>query len=504
MFSKDGSTIIKCPDAKEPFYSIPYGVTSIQDCAFSRCSKLISITIPESVKTIGENSFVYCSNLRYITIPNSVTRIDADAFSGCKSLKTITIPGSVSWIRDRTFSFCSSLTDVYICNGVKGIGLWAFQDCSNLETIYFPRSVREIQNSAFYNCSNLKTIIIPDSVTGPWGSQFGNIAEDYMVYTFPDSYASSYFESTHVNIIDTSGIMTFENIAPYSVHIGTPHEIQYYYDESSTDILFSSDDPDIISIDQNGQMIAHDSGEAIITISAGNDSKTVSVIATGHSYGDWFITEPTCVESGFKIKTCETCGEPIIEEISALGHMWNEEPTIDKAATCTEEGSQSIHCNICDATKDVEAIPAIGHQWNTTYTIDVPATESAPGSQSIHCSVCGVVKDGSTQTIAQLPPSEIIDLPTVKISKPAAGKKKVTVKWKKVSKKNLKKISGIEIQVATDPNFTNIVKTATAGKKKTSKAIKGLQPKTTYYVRIRAYAAGNHYSVWKSKSAKVK
>ncbi len=101
-------------------------------------------------------------------------------------------------------------------------------------------------------------------------------------------------------------------------------------------------------------------------------------------------------------------------------------------------------------------------------------------------------------------PSEIIDLPAVKISKPAAAKKKITVKWKKVSKKNLKKISGIQIQVATDPGFTNIVKATTAGKKKTSKVIKGLQPKTKYYVRIRAYAPGDHYSVWKTKSAKVK
>ena len=101
-------------------------------------------------------------------------------------------------------------------------------------------------------------------------------------------------------------------------------------------------------------------------------------------------------------------------------------------------------------------------------------------------------------------PTEIVDLPTVKISKPSAAKKKITVKWKKVSKKNLKKISGIQIQVATDPSFTNIVKTATAGKKKTSKTIKGLQPKTKYYVRIRAYAADNHVSAWKTKSVKVK
>ena len=104
-------------------------------------------------------------------------------------------------------------------------------------------------------------------------------------------------------------------------------------------------------------------------------------------------------------------------------------------------------------------------------------------------------------------PDEIVDLPAVKISKPAAAKKAVTVKWKKVSKKNQKKIQGIEIQIATDPGFTNIVKYSTAGKKKTSKKIKGLTSKQTYYVRIRAYkdaSDGYHVSGWKSKKVKVK
>lgn len=110
---------------------------------------------------------------------------------------------------------------------------------------------------------------------------------------------------------------------------------------------------------------------------------------------------------------------------------------------------------------------------------------------------------------AQAAPTEILDLPVVKISKPKAAKKKITVKWKAISKdkkfkKIIKNVSGVQIEVATDPGFTNIVKTATASKKKASKVIKGLSPKTKYYVRIRAYAAGNHYSAWKSKSAKVK
>ena len=68
-------------------------------------------------------------------------------------------------------------------------------------------------------------------------------------------------------------------------------------------------------------------------------------------------------------------------------------------------------------------------------------------------------------------------------------------------------ISVIQIQVATDPGFNDIIKTATAGKKKTSKKIKGLTSKQTYYVRIRAYsnlADGKHVSVWKTKKVKIK
>lgn len=104
-------------------------------------------------------------------------------------------------------------------------------------------------------------------------------------------------------------------------------------------------------------------------------------------------------------------------------------------------------------------------------------------------------------------PAEIADLPAVKISKPSAAKKSVNIKWKKVSKKNMKKIQGIEIQVATDPEFTNIVKTVKASKKKTSKKIKGLKSKRTYYIRICTYkdaADGRHVSAWRAKKVRVR
>jgi hypothetical protein len=108
--------------------------------------------------------------------------------------------------------------------------------------------------------------------------------------------------------------------------------------------------------------------------------------------------------------------------------------------------------------------------------------------------------------VAATEPAEILDLPTVRISKPKAGKKSVTVKWKKVSKKNKKKIQGIEIQYSYD-GFNTIAGTKYGKKTKTSLRIKGLKSKKKCWIRIRAYKNapdGKHVSAWKNKTVKVK
>ena len=106
--------------------------------------------------------------------------------------------------------------------------------------------------------------------------------------------------------------------------------------------------------------------------------------------------------------------------------------------------------------------------------------------------------------IAPLKPT----LKTVKIAKPKAGRKSVTVKWKKVSNKNLKKVKKVQIQYSTDKKFKTGVKTKYASAKKTSYKIKNLKSKKKYYVRIRAYTKdkkGVHISKWSAtKVVKVK
>lgn len=176
-------------------------------------------------------------------------------------------------------------------------------------------------------------------------------------------------------------------------------------------------------------------------------------------------------------------------------------------AQCTAEGMGEYVARFYYAgfeeQEETFVIPEAGHLWNSGVET-IPAKEGVEGVRTFTCGRCALTH---TEVIPAI--TYTADLPAVKISKPKAGKKKVTVKWKKVSKKNQKKITGIEIQIAADPAFTSIVKTTTASKKKTSKTIKGLQSNTNYYVRIRAYkkvADGKHISKWKKKDkpAKVK
>ena len=89
----------------------------------------------------------------------------------------------------------------------------------------------------------------------------------------------------------------------------------------------------------------------------------------------------------------------------------------------------------------------------------------------------------------------------------AVSAKKLEISWKKLSKKEQKKIQKIEIQYSTDKTFQTDVKTKWAKKGKASYTIKGLKKNTKYWVRIRAWKKdGNitYVSKWVTKSKKTK
>jgi hypothetical protein len=163
LFSKDGSTLILCPEAKSGFYSIPSTVSTIGRAAFFECRELTSISIPSSVTSINSFAFNSCSKLASINIPSSVTQIRDNTFEECSALSSIVIPNSITSIDMNAFSG-SGLTSVTIPPSVTYIGFGAFSS-TPIRSVIIPSSVHIIESSTFFNCYNLQSVSIPYSVT---------------------------------------------------------------------------------------------------------------------------------------------------------------------------------------------------------------------------------------------------------------------------------------------------------------------------------------------------
>ena len=79
-------------------------------------------------------------------------------------------------------------------------------------------------------------------------------------------------------------------------------------------------------------------------------------------------------------------------------HEWETDYTVDKEATCSEEGVESIHCSVCGEIKEgsERAIPKTAHSYGDWTTAKEPTCTEA-GSREKVCTVCG---DKVTEAIA--------------------------------------------------------------------------------------------------------
>ena len=117
-----------------------------------------------------------------------------------------------------------------------------------------------------------------------------------------------------------------------------------------------------------------------------------TIAAHGHRFTKWVVLETSvCGDSVIQERSCEICGKREIQ--GELGdHTWEESFTIDKEPTCIEEGSRSIHCGKCGATKNSEVISPKGHQKEDLPEIEnekTPAcTEAGSYEEVFYCKVC--------------------------------------------------------------------------------------------------------------------
>ena len=291
--------------------TIPNSVTEIGNGAFKNCDDLKSVTIPNSVTEIGFESFAFCTGLTSVIIGNSVTTIGAGSFSGCTGLTSVTIPNSVTKIDYDAFNGCSRLTSVTIPNSVTKIGWEAFMGCKGLTSVTIPNSVAEIGYDAFYNCTGLSLITIGNSVSKIGERAFKSctgLKKVYSLNSVPPVINENTFSSYDADLFVPKGSLSayksakgwsnFSNIIEIQETVKAEsislneHSVNLMIGEtlsltakvlpenvSTKTVAWSSNNPEVASVNDEGLVTALTAGTAIISATT-TDGTVLSDSAT--------------------------------------------------------------------------------------------------------------------------------------------------------------------------------------------------------------------------------
>jgi len=379
LFNKDKTTLIYYPLGKnDSSYTIPDGVTVIEQYAFYCNSKLTSVTIPSGVTSIGEMAFRECSGLTNVIVPSSVTSIEYNAFWCCFNL-IIYIPGGITIGIDAFYSTAAKITyTVDSSNNVKITDI----SLSSGNTVDIPpeidgKTVIAVDEDHRHKVGN-HTCVTNTTPTCIKKATCGICGQDY--YGDHD--------------------LSHHNAVP---HTCTADGTVEYWDCSVCGKKFS---------DPNGTA-------EITNISDPNDPARHSLVKTDEK-------APTCTDNGNTAYwTCTECKNIFSDDaglnpttladvtVSATGHTWSNDWSSDGTghwhdcvnANCpiTENNQKfgyAVHTPGADATEttpqtcDVcgyELAPALGHIHanHLTFIAEVPETCTADGVKAHYECECG-------------------------------------------------------------------------------------------------------------------
>ena len=330
--------------------SVPYGIVSIGDRAFSCCTKLSHVDLPGSLEVIGEYAFEVDRALTEITIPDSVNRIKKGAFCRCSGLTGITVPDSVTSLGTYAFEYCEALTSavlpcgltsipnnlftgcrklasVNIPENVTVIGECAF-DYSALTSVTFPDGLTEIKAMAFDGCYGLTSVILPESVT-----KISTRAFDYCT-SLTDVWYKGTQEQWEQIDFGTKNAPLLEAEIHYGYHEHTPGEAVRENVFPATCTAGGSYEEVIYCVKCD-----YEFSRTHVTVAQTNHANQYTVAeseATASAHG--YTAGVYCLD-------CDTwlSGHEVIHN-----HLGAQ--TVVKPATETEEGLVDIVCTVCGET----------------------------------------------------------------------------------------------------------------------------------------------------------
>ena len=436
-------------------------------------NQIKKVVFEEGITYIGTSAFEFYSGIESVTLANSIESTGSYCFSGCTNLREMTF-GNNSKMKSigQLFFARTKVTEVIIPESVTYIGQYCFENCSALKTVVFPDGLESVGVDLLRNCNNLERCYVNTEKQRGWIADFASAGRDVVKgKNITDSGLRYVYNDNEIEILGYDGSST-EITIPAEIDSKSVTSVGMYSFVNDTSIAKVFMPASVTQIGEAAfsgctRLSEIEMAEGLKTI--GSESfkncsivqKVIipSTIETIESLAFRYCTalkeveiRAKTVEVGTKAFSDLADGsliavhyDELLQKLNGEGlnavlkHTWNTEYTVDKEASCSEEGSKSIHCSVCgakdestvtvisktdhdygdwktikgatcteDGTKEkvcsgcgdkiTETIPSPGHTCNTEYTVDKEASCSEEGSKSIHCSVCGA-KDESTVTV---------------------------------------------------------------------------------------------------------
>ena len=329
----DSNAFYNCDAITE--MDIPATVTSVGYQAFYDCDGLTKITIPDSVTSLGDSVFYDCDALTDVKLGAGITTIPASAFRHCDALEQLTVPRRVTAIKDNAFKDSVKFNSITIPRSVTSISANAFSYLDKL-TIY---GVAGTYAETFANTNSIKFVDRQVSATSASLDQTaltlnkgasGQLTLTVTPEDFTDEVVWKSSDTAVVTVSDTGlvkavgvGTATIKvsvgkasasckvtvlqpvtsislNRSSLTMEATDTFQLQAsVYPSNAADqrVQWTSSDPAVASVDENGLVTALKKGTSTVTAAALDGSGVTRTCQVTVSNTAYICTQPEQMES---------------------------------------------------------------------------------------------------------------------------------------------------------------------------------------------------------------
>lgn len=401
------------------------GLTYINSYAFSYCSNLTKVTFPSNIESIKIYAFSHCPKLKNVIFTEGLKTINEGAFTG-SIIKEAVIPKSVSAIGGRAFPDSTKLT--LLDNKLTNMGENTYKVIHKAKASFYynydyayevlelVNKIRKENNlepmtmdvdlldNAMYRASELALYFSHQSPMG--FTAIGTTENCALGQKTPQKVVDAWMSDEHKYPILSSDFTAIGIGAVESN--GQLHWTQEFLSKVSEEAMQSSykNGNQINTIKYTTDIVNNFYPEQeLVKIKEKGNSSIVSILKRAVLLPDsvHYVSsdEKVCTVSKDGKLTGKEAGNATITIYAAdsadeyalqttvqveVQHNWQSKYTIDKEPTCTENGSQNIHCDVCNTINQdrVRVIKATGHKWSD-WEVTKEASETEEGSRRRVC-----------------------------------------------------------------------------------------------------------------------